>query len=128
MNVSTCPTQYMFFIRFSKFLLERVGREGRSDMALDLRILKIILKHLEFEFNDSSTDPARLRWVVILATYLLICFLGSLRGNEGFMVELGGLIQHIYDGTGETEEYPHVVIPLLGRFKNESGERWYLLL
>ena len=97
-------------------------------MYLDHRILKIILQNLEFEFNDSSTDPARLRWVVILATYLLICFLGSLRGNEGFMVELGGLIQHIYDGTGETEERPYVVIPLLGRFKNKSGERWNLLL
>ena len=32
---------------------------------------------------------------------LVIYFLGSLRDNEGFMVELGGLIQHIYDETGE---------------------------
>ena len=44
------------------------------------------------------------------------------------MVELGGLIHHIYDGIGETEEHPYVVIPILGRFKNESREIWHLML
>ena len=97
-------------------------------MALDHRILKIILKKLDLEFSDPSTDLARLRWVFSLATYLVICFLGSLRGNERLMVELGGLIHHIYDGTEKTEEHPHVVTLLLGRFKNINGERWHLLL
>ena len=86
-NFSTCPTQSMLFTRFFKSLLERMGREVRSYMTLDHMIFKIII---------------RLRWVVILAIYLVICILVSLRVNEGFVVELGGLTQHIYDGAGET--------------------------
>ena len=73
-------------------------------------------------------STAGLRWVLLLGTYLVACFLCSLWGNEGFMVELGGLIKHIDDRKGEFEKHPHMVIPLLGRFKNESGEKWHLLL
>ena len=52
-----------------------------------------------------------------MGTYLIVYFLCSLRGNEGFMVELSGLIQHINDGKGQYEDNPHVVLPLLGRLK-----------
>ena len=65
----------------------------------------------------------------MLATYLVIYFLGPLRGKEGFMVELDGLIQYIYDGIGESEEFPRVVILLLGKSKKvriwEAGEYVY---
>ena len=59
---------------------------------------------------------------------MVISFLSSLRGHEVFMVELGGLIQYIRDGKGEHDEQPHIVIPLLGIFNNESGERSHLML
>ena len=39
-----------------------------------------------------------------------------------------GLRTHIKDGKGIMEASPHVVIPLLGRFKNEVGERLHLML
>ena len=44
------------------------------------------------------------------------------------MVELGSLIQHIDDGKEEFVRHPNILISLLGRFKNENGERWHLLL
>ena len=59
---------------------------------------------------------------------LVICFVCSIRVNEEFMVKLSGIIQQIYDGKGEHEELPHMVIPLLEKFKNESGQRWYLMM
>eukprot|EP00957_Ditylum_brightwellii_P149707 11400316-Ditylum_brightwellii.AAC.1 len=40
-------------------------------------------------------------------------------GNEGFMIELNGLLQHIKDGKDEDKELRHVFIPLLGEFKGE---------
>ena len=64
-------------------------------------ISKIIPQNIEFEFSDTSTEPARLRWISILDTYIMIFFIGFSRGNEGLVVEWegGGSIQHIYDGT-----------------------------
>ena len=41
-------------------------------------------------------------------------------------MELGVLIQYIGEGRGELEVHPHVIIPLLGRFNNESGEGGHL--
>ena len=127
-HFSTCPTHSMFFTRFAKGLLERMGRETKSDLALDHNILSFIFKNFEEELNNKTTSQEHLRWVVLLVSYLVIVFLGSLRVNEGYMVEIGGLIQHIEDGKAENEDHPHIVIPLLGRFKNESGKRWFLIL
>eukprot|EP00957_Ditylum_brightwellii_P141193 10757190-Ditylum_brightwellii.AAC.1 len=43
-------------------------------------------------------------------------------------MEIQGLLQHLQDGKTEDLEKRHVVIPLLGEFKGELGERWHLLL
>jgi len=64
----------------------------------------------------------------MIGTYLVVSFVLSLRGNEGFMVEAGGLIHHLRHGTEDDEEIPYCVVPLLGRFKNEDGERWHLMM
>ena len=43
------------------------------------------------------------------------------------MIDAGALIR--YFGAGSLEDdIPHVVIPLLGQFKNEVGERFHLML
>ena len=128
MGLSSCPTQSRFFARFSNGLLERMGRKVKSDLNLDHRILKIILRYLDHELHDAATRPERRMWVQVLGTYLVICFLCSLQGNEGFMCKLGGVIQHLNDGKGDNETHPHVVIPFLGSFKNESGERCHVML
>lgn len=62
-----------------------------------------------------------------MGCYLVVGFACSLRGNEGFMMDLFGLISHIRDGRNDPQT-PHIVIPLLGRFKNETGERLHLML
>eukprot|EP00957_Ditylum_brightwellii_P031206 2365089-Ditylum_brightwellii.AAC.1 len=43
-------------------------------------------------------------------------------------MEVQGLLQHLPDGKTGDPETNHVVIPLLGEFKGERGERWHLLL
>ena len=63
-----------------------------------------------------------------MGCYLIVSYACSLRGNEGFMMDFFGLRTHIKDGRSKNEEQPHVVIPLLGRFKNEVGERLHLML
>ena len=83
------------FVRLSNGLLERKRRQIKSGLALDNRILKYILTNLKAKVDNIYISSNRKRWMLILGTYLIMCFLCSLRGNEELMVELGGLIQHI---------------------------------
>ena len=126
-RTSQCPTDSLFFTRFMLGCLARMGKEVRSDMALDPEILHLVLSNLNNEWHNNDTSNNRKRLISIVGCYLVVSFACSLRGNEGFMMDLHGLISHIKDGK-EDATNPHVVIPLLGRFKNEIGERLHLML
>ena len=128
LHTSQCPTNSLFFTRFMEGCLKRMGKEVKSDLALDSDILHCILNNLNSEWLDTSTTYSRRRWISVVGCYLVITFTCSLRGNEGFMMDFYGLRTHIKDGKSEHESTPHVVIPLLGRFKNEVGERLHLML
>ena len=51
--------------------------------------------------------------------YLISCFVGSLRGIKGFVMDESGLMYHI--GKGREGPLDHVVIPLVGIFKVYTG-------
>ena len=69
------------------------------------------------------------KWLTIVGTYLLIGLVYSLKGNEIFLFDTRGLLNHIKDGTYHDDKVnPHVAIPLLGCLKNEWGEQWHLIL
>ena len=104
-----------------------MGKEVKSDMALDPVILHLVLSNMDNEWKNGDTSYARKRWISVVGCYLIITFACSLRGNEGFMIDLHGLISHIGDGRTDSKD-PHVVILSLGRFKNEVGERMHLML
>ena len=125
---SNSPTQSLLYTRFNHGLLLRMGRQTKRNIALDYEILHLILFNLNANIKDSNISDHQLRWLTMIGGYLQICFDLSLRGNEGIMVEAGGLIEHLPHGKEVEEEIPFVVIPLLGRFKNEDGEQWHLML
>ena len=61
--------------------------------------------------------------------YLTIGFVCALHGNEGFMLEAEGLQLMINFGKNEENiDLAHVVIPLLGIFKNGDGEKWHIMV
>jgi hypothetical protein len=60
-----------------------------------------------------------------LGAFSIIAFCGSFRGHKVFLVDLHGLIK--YAGMDLVEGgHNYVIVPLLGRFKNEYGERYHL--
>ena len=127
-RTTDCPTQSLFFVRFMTGLLHRMGKEVKMDRALDVRILHIILKNLEKVACETSDHKVK-REAIILGFYLVITFTCSIRGNEGFMIDFNGLIDHVNDGKRVDDmKHPHIVVTLLGRFKNEWGERWHVML
>jgi hypothetical protein len=109
------------FERFIKGCEKRMGRIVRQDMGLSVPILLTLLNNLERELHDPTTDWTRKRQVVMLGACLVIGFCDALRGNEIFLVEGSYLCQ--YAKKGRVHECPHVVVPLMGRFKGETGER-----
>lgn len=125
---SNSPTQSLLFTRFSYGLLLRMGKQTKRNIALDYIILHLILTNLDNKLRSNSLSSKETRWLTMVGAYLQIAFVLSLRGNEGFMIEAGGLVGHLSHGLEEEEDIPFVVIPLLGRFKNEDGEKWHLMM
>jgi hypothetical protein len=63
----------------------------------------------------------RNQWLVF-HTFVVVCYKVSLRGCEGFLLDLAGLIQK-FTARGNI----YVVIALLGKIKGELDDRAHLL-
>lgn len=74
-----------------------------------------------------KNEPDRQDLILSVIAYATICFCRSLWGHKGFLVDLQGLCSHMKGGKYDLESL-HMVVPLLGRFKNEVGERYHLIL
>jgi hypothetical protein len=109
------------FCKFIKGCEKRMGRVVKQDMGLSVDILLAILQNLEDEFGDTGVSKARKREIVMLGACLVIGFCDALRGNEIFLVESSHLCEYYYKG--KRHNRPHIIIPLMGRFKGETGER-----
>jgi hypothetical protein len=101
-----------------------MGEEVRSDFALSIQVLHRILGHLDNEWTKARTSAGR-QAVVEIAIFLVVAFGLGLRGEEVVKMDIAGFLK--YFEAGRDHLSPHVMIPLLGRFKGETGERWHLL-
>lgn len=127
--LSTSPTESKLFNKFMRGLLLRMGRQTKVDFGLSIDILHAILTNLETDLHSTGFSTVEKRYKTMLGAYLIVGFVCALRGNEGFMLESSGLQSHIDYGRFEGKESEeHVVMPLLGRFKNEDGEGWHLMV
>ena len=128
-SITDSPTDSKLFQMFMRGLLLRMGKQTESNWGLDFKVLLALLTNLEGKLEDEETLQESKRECVMLGAYLTIGFVCALRGNEVFMVESEGLQNMIMEGRTDVEsENSHVVIPLLGRFKNEDGEKWHLMV
>jgi hypothetical protein len=122
---STCETESRLFAKFVRGLESRMGRQVQSNVGLDHRILLAICRNYDKELADTSVEFERKRTIIMVGTYLMVCFGASLRGNEGLYLEGSTLCSMIDYGNSEEERanmLGHVCAPLLGRFKSEVGE------
>ena len=86
--------------------------------------MHIILKNLSSDLEDEKVSKDEKRDIAMLGNFLLIEFVCALRRSEIFLVESEGLQKMIFKGRKESRvESQRVVVPLLGRFKNEDGKR-----
>jgi hypothetical protein len=114
------PTQSLFFKRFSRGCLCRMGQVIRQDWAIPLTMMHALLEVLQSDWVAAQTMGRQEKELIaMLGAYAVIAFCGSFRGDE---VEYG-TAKYL-----STRDIPvnTVIVPLLGRFKGETGERYHL--
>jgi hypothetical protein len=120
-----CPTYGYWFERFIKGMHKRMGEEVRSDFALSVEVIHRSLGYLNGKYVDASTVTQR-KDIVEIAFFFVLTFCLALRGEEVVKMDVGGFTKYFEAGKTHVR-HPHVMIPLVGRFKGETGERWHLL-
>jgi hypothetical protein len=119
--VNSC-TQSRLFVMFMLGCEKRMGRLVKQDLGISITMLEELLKLYDIELREETTTIARKREIVVYAGTFVILFGGALRGGEVLMLEASEFVKRRDDGRG-LKENGHVVVPLMGRFKNETGER-----
>lgn len=122
--LNVCPTHSSWFEHFAIGCLRRMGQEVRQDRAISLPLMHALMTLYEKEWLAADDKHTRFS-IASLASYCVVCFCGSFRGPEGFLVDLFGLRKYL-ETPRRTDEAAYVIVPLLGRLKNEVGERYHL--
>ena len=133
---TACPSQSEWFLDFWRGLEKRMGHKSRANHAITMGAMVQTIALIK-ESAVGAEDVLEGNYLYKVGAFLTICTAASLRGYEGFYVELGALRRFIDTGrdgalperltrhTVLTEEQcqrlPHVVLPMLGRFKGELG-------
>lgn len=89
-SLSDSPTQSLWFERFSRGCLARMGQEVHQDWEIPLEVMHALQDLLEQEWRASGMCSER-NLVAILGAYIMIAFCGSFRGSEVLLVDLHGL-------------------------------------
>ena len=122
--LSSCPSHSLWFERFAKGCLRRMGQEVRQDLAMSVKVLLALLDLVEREWlADPSPQGKEVK--VFIGAFAVIAYGGSFRGNEVFLTDLYGLTKYARMPLMENGSR-YVIIPLLGRFKTEDGEQYHL--
>jgi hypothetical protein len=115
------PTITTWFQRFITGCERRMGNVWRPNIAFPIPLLLKIIQHSSARYNENSSPVENDRWLVF-TTYCIITYTLSLRGTEGFYLDLGGLQKFKNQGSSK-----HILIPLLGKIKGEHSERCHLM-
>jgi hypothetical protein len=124
-RLGACPTQSLWFSKFLQGCRIRMGQLVIQDKAISVELLLAVIQVVDGRVRDAETLNKKAWWVSVGA-YLTVGFCISLRGPEGFMLDLGALRKYLEKGR-QGPGVPFVTIPLLGRFKGEEHFRQHLL-
>ena len=98
-----------------------MGQQWNPNRAFSTPVLKALLQEVERRVQDAEDESEENRWVVRHA-FCVVTYVLSLRGPEGFLLELEGLNRFWND-----RDPKKIIVTLLGKVKGEQEERWHLL-
>lgn len=124
-QLTSSPTESLWFRSFVRGCEKRMGKESDANVAMSGEAVRETLREI-MTMVDEEDDEEEKKQLLCLGSFVVITYVASLRGYETFYVDLAGLRTHLPLGKNHPV-HPHVVIPLLGRFKGETGERCHLV-
>ena len=121
-QLNSC-TQSKLFCMFMKGCEKRMGRFVKQDLGLSFEVLMEILRRFNMELALDTVNYERKRLLVVGGAAFVILWAAALRGGEVLLVEASELVKRRNDGRKDGQDDGYVVVPLMGRFKGETGER-----
>jgi hypothetical protein len=121
LRFSTDPVASLWFHRFLEGCRYRMGQEWRPNQAMSLPLLLATVRSIEDKIETSPSARELNRWTV-LHTFVVVTYVVSLRGPEGFLLDLDGCNRHWKEGASD-----HFIIALRGKIKGEHNARCHLL-
>jgi hypothetical protein len=94
-----------------------MGQDWCPNQAMSQGLLHKVLKVATLCIADTITTRDHNQWMVFHA-YVVVTYVVLLRGSEGLLLDLAGLIRRWEKGDGTC-----IVIALLGKIKGEHHER-----
>ena len=142
---TSCPSQSEWFYDFLRGMEYRMGCQSQPNHGLligaIIRLLGIMREDAAEATRTDVIAEANELWKV--GAYVCVLTAASLRGHEGFYLDLAGMRKHVEKGrTGvipaglnkstvlkeeDCLRLPHVTICLLGKFKGEMGVDHHLI-
>ena len=98
-----------------------MGQDWRPNKALPVELILLMLETADLKIREAISVSDTNRWIVF-HSYVVVCYTCSLRGCEGFLLDLAGLNRKFLLGGDK-----YVVIALLGKIKGETADRDHLL-
>ena len=98
-----------------------MGQKWMPNKAFSTPLLKRFIREIEEQIAQSTDDDEIHEWIVFPA-YITTCYVISLRGNEGFFLDLDGLVRH-----WTKIEKDHIIFALLGTIKGERHDLAHLI-
>ena len=102
-----------------------MGDVIKQDKTVTLDVIHRLIEGLE-EYFLNELEPAAKEKISDAALFILASFLGGLRGEETLKLVLGEARQYITEAENHCK-HKHVILPLRGRFKGETGESFHFL-
>lgn len=121
------PMQSMLMERFVVGMETRMPEAVVRNEAIAGETLAAMLRSMREEMSYVGISIGRKRDLIMAGSYMAVLYGGSLRGNEGLMMSGDCLRDHIGIGRDDTTHGSHVVVGLVGHFKNERGARMHAI-
>lgn len=83
----------LFGFRFNIGLKNRIGQNWRPNRALLIKLLLILLEKADERIDNINISGEMHKWIMF-STYTVVCYVVSLRGVEGFLLDLAGLFRY----------------------------------
>lgn len=120
-RLSNDPCASVWFGRFFMGCKRRMGQDWRPNKALSTDLIVKVLERTTERYKNATVEKDKDRWWTF-GTYVCVTYVLSLRGVEGLLVDLAGMIKNEHKGDNR-----YFIVALLGMIKGEHHGRCHLL-